>query len=103
MKLALRTLGQLGTSQNRPPTWMVAFRFALASSLVGLLSFSAGTLLSLVSAYFVVQPHAKSTGAAAFHLGVIASAWMSCCMMIAFLLTTPFYLRIFGHRTLQHL
>jgi hypothetical protein len=45
----------------------------------------------------------KFTGAAAFHLGVVASAWMSICLMLSFLLTAPFYLRIFGVRNLRHL
>src|SRR5688572_6286283 len=67
--------------------WLVTLRFALAALCIGLISFSAGTMLSFVSAYFVVQPHAKFTGAAAFHLGVVVSAWMSICLMLSFLIT----------------
>jgi hypothetical protein len=82
---------------------MVTLRFAFATLCIGLISFSAGNILSFVFAYMIVQPHAKFTGAGAFHLGVVASAWMSICLMLSFLLTVPFYLRIFGRRSLRHL
>ena len=78
-------------------------RFLLAMLLIGLISFSTGTILSFVSAYFVIHSHAKYSGAPGFHLGVLASAWMSVCLMLSFMVTTPFYLRIFGHRSLRHL
>ncbi len=78
-------------------------RFLLATLLIGLISFSAGTILSFVSSYFVVQPEAKFTGAAGFQLGVFAAAWMSVCLMLSFAMTIPFYLRIFGNRSLRHL
>jgi hypothetical protein len=78
-------------------------RFLLATLLIGLISFSAGTILSFLSAYFVVQPHAKFSGAAAFQIGVLASGWMSVCLMLSFAVTIPFYRRIFGDRSLRHL
>jgi len=78
-------------------------RVLLAALLICLISFSAGTILSFISAYFVIQPHAKFTGAAAFHLGVFASAWTSLCLTLSFIATMPVYLRTFGQRSFRHL
>ena len=78
-------------------------RILLAAILVGVTSFAFGVARSFLAAYVFVKPDAKFTGHGLFQLGLMVSGWMSVCLILSFLATSPIYLKMFGKRSLRHL
>lgn len=77
-------------------------RIFVTAILIVLISFAIGAIGSFLSAYVFVSPNAKFTGWGAFHLGLLASAWISFCFGFSFLATAPIFSRLFHLRSFRH-